>query len=66
METTIVTYSALAALVTLTGLLIRVLIKSDDRWERILDAQAQSIEDCERERDTYRRLYHQCVEEVNP
>jgi hypothetical protein len=56
-DSTVAAGGALGLLVTLTGVLLRVLLKTDDRWERLADAQQERLAALEAERDLWRERY---------
>lgn len=54
-------YTVLAGLVMLASLLVRVLVKSDSRWERIIATQTDQMTELETQRDYYKALWEECV-----
>ena len=60
-----ITYTVLAELLGLAGLLVRVLVKSDARWEKLLEHQADQIVLLEQSRDYYKALWEDCVRGIS-
>lgn len=58
----------LGLIFVLAGLLVRVLLKTDNRWARIVDEQAETIsalkrqcDEAEADRDRWRERYMDCL-----